>query len=52
MQMLLNPYQPRSQEDNKELQRTPPCNDNQMQLRQRNKIKPQRKFQVVKKKQT
>ena len=47
MQMHLKPCQPRSQADNKELQITPPCNDNEMQLRQRNKIKPPRRFQVV-----
>ena len=47
IQMHLKPYQPRSQADNKELQITPPCNDNQMQLRQRNKMKPSRRFQVV-----
>ena len=33
MQMHLKPYQPRIQTDHKELQRTPPCIDNQMQLR-------------------
>ena len=47
MQMDLKPYQLRSKADSKELQITPPCNDNQMQLRQRNKIKPPRRFQVV-----
>ena len=47
MQMHLKPYQLSSQADNKELQRTPPCNDNQMQLRQRDKIQPPRRFQVV-----
>ena len=47
MQMHLKHYQLRSRTDNKELQRTPPCNDNQMQLRQRDKIKPPRRFQVV-----
>ena len=48
MQMHLKPYQPRNQADNKELQRTPPSNNNQMQLRQRDKIKPPRRFQVLK----
>ena len=45
--MHLKPYQLKSQADNKELKRTPLCNENQMQLRQRDKIKPPRRFQVV-----
>ena len=49
MQMHLKPYQPRHQTNNKELQTTAPCNDNQIQLRPKNNIKPPTRLQIVKK---
>ena len=47
-QRHLKPYWPRHQTNNKELHRTTQCNDNHIQLRPRNNVKPPTRLQTAK----